>query len=64
MLDKIAKVKYFDGMEYRIYEVGQDGVTEIDFTDIMAKVTIKDFNGKRYIFIKSEYMELTTKNTF
>lgn len=64
MMIKIAKVKYFDGMEYRIYEVGQDGVTEIDFTDIMVKVTIKDFNGKRHIFIKSEYMELTTKDTF
>ncbi|MGO4994955.1 hypothetical protein ACTQ5F_07990 [Jeotgalibaca porci] len=64
MLDKIEKVKYFDGMAYRTYEVGKDNVTEIDFTDIIAKVTIKDFNGKRYILIKSEYMELTTKDTF
>lgn len=63
MLDKIEKVKYFDGMAYRAYEVGKDNVTEIDYTD-MVRVTIKDFNGKRYIFIKSEYMELTTKDTF
>lgn len=63
MLDKIAKVKYFDGMAYRTYEVGKDNVIEIDHND-MARVTIKDFNGKRHIFIKSEYMELTTKDTF
>lgn len=63
MLENIVKVKYFDGMTYRTYEVGRENVIEIDCSD-MVRVTIKDYDGKRYIFIKSEYIELFTKSTF
>lgn len=63
MLENIIKVKYFDGMMYRTYEVGKDNVSEIDFGEPI-RVTIKDFDGKRYVFIKSEYIEIFTKNTF
>lgn len=62
MLDKIVKIKFFDGMTYRSYEVGQDDVIDIEVSN-MVKITKKNHNGKRHTFIKTEYMELFTKNT-
>lgn len=61
MAENIVKIRFFDGMAYRTYEVGKDNVIKIEFENI-AKVTIKDYEGKRCIFIKSEYMEVFTKN--
>lgn len=61
MAEKIVKVRYFDGMAYRAYEVGKDGVTEIELQEI-ARVTIKDYEGKRFILIKSPYLEVFTKS--
>lgn len=61
MAENIVKIRFFDGMAYRTYEVGKDNVINIEFENI-AKVTIKDYEGKRCIFIKSEYMEVFTKN--
>ena len=61
MAENIIKINYFDGMVYRTYEVGKNKVIKIELENI-AKVTIKDYEGTRCIFIKSEYMEVFTKN--
>lgn len=60
MAENIVKINFFDGVVYRTYEVGKDNVIKIEFENI-AKVTIKDYEGARCIFIKSEYMEVFTK---
>lgn len=56
---KIIKVKYFDGLTIQTYEVGKNGVIEIDPLE-NVKVVTKDFDGKKYIYIKSSYVELFT----
>ena len=61
MAENIVKINFFDGVAYRTYEVGKNNVIKIELENI-AKVTVKDYEGKRCIFIKSEYMEVFTKN--
>lgn len=63
MAEKIIKVKYFDGLAYRSYEIGKENVITIEIEgQLNIKVAIKDYEGKRSVFIKSEYIELFTKS--
>lgn len=63
MADKFIKIKYFDGMAYRTYEVGKKNVIAIEVEgQLFMKVTTKDYEGKKYVLIKSEYIELFTKS--
>lgn len=65
MGNKIYKIKYFDGLAYCEYEVGKDNVIAVDTEgQIFMKVTTKDYESKKYVLIKSEYIELFTKSLY